>query len=71
MGVMAPPKCEQKIYRVATFWHGEAGRAGRATGYLRDYNPSWAGCIIYEIAAQNGRDAVRLASNMRAEKERR
>lgn len=63
-------KTTVRRYRVATFWHGDMGRTGRATGYLRVYNPSWEGCIIYDVEAKTGREAVRIATAMRAQKER-
>lgn len=58
-----------KELKVATFWHAEEGRRPFVTAYLRDYNPAWPGCVMYEVIAETGLAAKRLAEKMRRERE--
>lgn len=57
-----------KMFRVGTFFHNE-GRRSFVTAYLRDYNPGWTGCVEYDIQAHSGKEAKRLASQWRRERE--
>lgn len=59
------------IYRVGTFILDPKKRPSRSNvlAYLRDYNPAEEGCIVYEIEAENGTIAKRIACRRRMEAE--
>lgn len=54
-------------YRVGTFPVDCAGRT--YTAYLRDYHPSWAGCVEFDVMAPDGPRAKRAAIAARKERE--
>jgi len=54
-----------RVYRVGTFAHEN----GVVTAYVRDYSPSWSGCIEYEIRAKSAAEAKRIAAARRREEE--
>lgn len=56
---------EMKTFTVATFVHEQSPGRYLYTAYTRDYNPSWNGCKIYTIEAQNGSAARNIAKKMR------
>lgn len=65
--MMKPPN---KTFTVATFWHVEGGK-GRASAYTTWYSRAWPGCVMMEIEATSGREAVRLAKARRKQMEQR
>lgn len=57
-------------FRVGTFWHdGRDGHMKGATAYTRWYSPSWDGCKEYDIEAESGREAVKIAIARRTQEE--
>lgn len=50
----------RRVYRVGTFKHDFGVLA-----YLRDYHPSWTGCIEYEVLAPSGDLAKKAAIRAR------
>ena len=51
-------------YRVATFADRELGRL-RVHAYLRDYNSQWYGYVAYDVVAETGAEAKRVAKARR------
>ena len=50
-----------KAIRVAVFTHDRPGRKPMITAYTYWYNPSWEGCCLHEVTAENGTQAKRMA----------
>jgi len=51
-----------KKYTVATFYQKtEPLKLKSINAYLRDYNPTWPGCLIFEIEAESGGEAKKAA----------
>lgn len=59
----------ERIYRVGTFYNPEHRSGCRVTAYTRDYNPTWSGCVVYEIFAISGKNAKIAAIEMRKQHE--
>jgi len=57
------------LYSVMTFLHAKEGRKPFAVSYLRDASPNWGGCITYDVNAENGKEAKKIAERMRREHE--
>lgn len=53
--------------KVATFFHGDAEdpKISKVMAYTSWYNPSWEGCVVYDVEAKNGTEAKRVAREMR------
>ena len=52
----------EKEFTVATFVHNRGpGRKPLVTAYTRDFNPSWEGCKLYEVYADSGTEAKKIA----------
>lgn len=50
------------LFVVAVFQHERGpGRKPLVTAYTRDYNPSWDGCCMHLVRAENGTQAKREA----------
>lgn len=60
---------EMRIYRVGTFYR-QGKRKGTAHCYTTWYHPSWDGCIEYNVKANSGAEAKRLAKLAREYRER-
>jgi hypothetical protein len=52
-----------KTFRIGTFAEGPA--ISKISAYTQWYNPTWPGCIEYDIEAANGNEAKRIARRKR------
>ena len=62
-----------KIYKVGTFWVPQESRKlvkSRISTYTLWYSREWPGCVEYDIKAESGTEAKRIAQQMRFEFER-
>lgn len=53
-------------HRVGTFAHQRGdGRAPMITAYSRDFNETWAGCVVYQVLAADAKRARTAAMKHR------
>lgn len=63
-----------RTYVVGTFLHRRPGRTLRIShiaAYTRDYNRSWETCKEYQVEANSGAEAKRIARERRLRDEQR
>lgn len=54
-------------YRVYTFRHDRENRKPQYSAYTMWANPSWPGCKVLEVEAENSKEAKKLAIALRKE----
>lgn len=61
-------------FRVATFFDQRSTDTkpllSRVSAYTIWYSPTWPGCIVYEVEAESGTAAKRIARERRLEEEK-
>ena len=51
-----------RVYTVAVFQHDRGvGRAPIISAYTRWFNPTWEGCCLHRVGAENGTAAKKIA----------
>ena len=64
-----------KTHKVATFFHARPGDEDRPmlrdiSAYTLWYSTSWGGCVVYDINAESGAEAKKIARKRRLEHEK-
>ena len=59
----------KRIRRVYTFYETRENRVPRVSAYTLWADPSWVGCKVYDVEADSGTEAKKIAIKMRKEDE--